>query len=37
MAKNIEKNPAKTVESLFKKVANLIEQARVRGNGNECC
>jgi predicted nuclease of restriction endonuclease-like (RecB) superfamily len=30
MAKNIEKNPAKTVESLFKKVANLIEQARVR-------
>ena len=30
MAKNIEKNPTKTVESLFKKVANLIEQARVR-------
>ena len=30
MAKNIEKNPAKTVESLFKKVANLIEQARAR-------
>ena len=30
MTKNIEKNPAKTVESLFKKVANLIEQARVR-------
>ena len=30
MAKNIEKNPAKTVESLFKNVANLIEQARVR-------
>ena len=30
MAKNNEKNPAKTVETLFKKVANLIEQARVR-------
>lgn len=30
MAKKIEKNLAKTVESLFKKVANLIEQARVR-------
>lgn len=30
MAKKAEKNPAKTVESLFNKVANLIEQARVR-------
>ena len=30
MAKNIENNPAKTVESLFKKVSTLIEQARVR-------
>ena len=30
MAKNVEKNSTKTVESLFKKVANLIEQARVR-------
>ena len=30
MAKKIENNPAKTVESLFKKVTNLIEQARVR-------
>lgn len=30
MAKKIEKNPAKMVESLFKKVTNLIEQARVR-------
>jgi len=30
MAKKAEKSPAKTVESLFNKVANLIEQARVR-------
>ena len=30
MAKNTEKNPAKTVETLFKKVANLIEQDRIR-------
>ena len=30
MVKNTEKNPAKTVETLFKKVANLIEQARIR-------
>ena len=30
MTKKNEKNPAKTVESLFKKVTNLIEQARVR-------
>ena len=30
MAKNKENIPAKTVESLFNKVANLIEQARAR-------
>ena len=30
MAKKVENNPAKTVESLFNKVSNLIEQARVR-------
>jgi len=30
MAKKEENIPAKTVDSLFKKVANLIEQARVR-------
>jgi predicted nuclease of restriction endonuclease-like (RecB) superfamily len=30
MAKIIEKNPAKTAELLFKKVADLIEQSRVR-------
>lgn len=30
MAKKIEKNPAKTADLLFKKVANLIEQSRVR-------
>ena len=30
MAKKVENTPAKTVESLFNKVANLIEQARMR-------
>lgn len=30
MVKNKENIPAKTVESLFNKVANLIEQARAR-------
>ena len=30
MAKKIEKNPAKTADLLFKKVADLIEQSRVR-------
>ena len=30
MAKKVEKNPTKTVESLFKKVAGLIEQARAK-------
>ena len=30
MAKKVEKDATKTVESLFKKVADLIEQARGR-------